>query len=228
MSVWARSGGVGGCAILVAAAVTAAPAAAASSGGTDSGAKLVSVTANGPGCDKDSVVATITKDGRAVSVTFADYQVGRNWEQQKLKLSANCTVTVGIDVSDNVQFALWRVTTRGYTSIPRGAKASWTVGYYYNGLPEPDPVEYGDQIRADGSWRSFFTDYVVREDELSWSRCGQTRYLNVASRLSVADVAPAATAYLQMAKNEVEPAVLEVHTRPCGESKGRSDEATRV
>lgn len=151
------------------------------------GVQLKAPTLGGSGCQSGTVAASLSPDGKTMSILFDDYiaLAGKNYGTQRdVKL---CTVQVPIEVPAGLQFTVVKLDYRGYNGIPNGARTRYVTMYSF--VEQGANKQIGKRIRRQ---YDFFgpldEDYIISSDVSAapvWSTCGT----NIVFRLDTRVVA---------------------------------------
>jgi hypothetical protein len=145
-----------------------------------SGAYFANVSANGTGCPAGTWDASISDDGSAFTITFANYetQVGPG---QAFSIK-DCSLGLDIRTGSGFTFAIDSFYYQGYSLLDSGGmSAKQTAKYYFMGNPANGP-EFDKVMTGPYDDDYLFSDEIATES-LVWSPCGATRRLNVTTRL---------------------------------------------
>jgi hypothetical protein len=122
----------------------------------------------GSGCPSGTVSATLSPDGKSLSMLFDEYSVsaggmtGRSFDRKA------CNVAIPVHVPSGYSIAVIGVDYRGYNHLPARASSQFNVEYFFAGA------------RGLAFRRSFFgsqsSDYYINNqlvaESLVWSPCG--------------------------------------------------------
>ncbi len=133
----------------------------------------------GTGCPQGTVGTTLSPDSKVLSVIFDAFmaQAGRGAGISIERKT--CSLAVPIHVPQGLSVSVLKVDYRGYTFVPRGAMARFSVEYFLKSFNSTSTGPKGS--------RTFLgpvdKDYIVSNElELSgivWSACGQDVNLRI-------------------------------------------------
>lgn len=135
----------------------------------------------GSGCPANSVAATLSPDGKALSLLFDEYVVEAGGETGKSFDRKTCNVAIPVHVPQGRSVSVLAIDYRGFNQLPRGARSQFSVEYFFAGSRGP-------------SFAKTFTgpkeaDYLITNklvaDALVWSPCGQDVNLRTNSSIRV-------------------------------------------
>jgi len=166
--------------LLVSLAATAGPAHATPSGNDKMTINVVSV--NGSGCPWGTAEVTVSPDSKAFTVTYSQFiaQVGVGAKPTDFR--KNCQLGLNVHVPQGYTYAIARTDYRGYALLERGASATQTAYYYFQGESQTSRIRHHFTGPVDRNWQR--TD-TVGVSSLSYRPCGEQRYLNVNTELRV-------------------------------------------
>lgn len=135
----------------------------------------------GSGCPGGSVSATLSPDGKALSLIFDEYIVsaggmtGRSFDRK------SCNVAIPVHVPNGYSIAVFSVDYRGFNQLPARAMSQFNVEYFFAGS------------RGPAFRRSFYgalqSDYFINNqlgvESLVWSPCGADVNLRTNSSMRV-------------------------------------------
>lgn len=135
----------------------------------------------GSGCPSNSVSATISPDGKALSLLFDEYVVQAGGDTGKNFDRKTCNVAIPVHVPQGRSVSVLAIDYRGFNQLPRGARSQFNVEYFFAGTAGP-------------VFRKTFTgpneqDYLIKNkltaDALIWSACGEDVNLRTNSSIRV-------------------------------------------
>ncbi|GAA1638803.1 DUF4360 domain-containing protein [Actinoplanes couchii] len=140
------------------------------------------VSANGSGCPKGSAVVTVSPDLKAFTVAYSEFLAQVGPEAKPTDFRKQCQLSLDIKVPEGYTFAVASTDYRGYARLEKGASATETAFYYFQGESRTTQ----SRTQFDGFWDKDWqvTDKVPLES-MSWSKCGEKRYLNINTELRV-------------------------------------------
>ena len=102
--------------------------------------------------------------------------------RQADRLPQELPARADVHVPQGFTYAVAGADYRGFAHLERGASASETANYYFQGEPQTTRIRHGFTGPSDGDWQR--TD-TVGVSSLSFLPCGEQRYLNVNTELRV-------------------------------------------
>ncbi|MGW4946106.1 DUF4360 domain-containing protein [Actinoplanes sp. NPDC004185] len=168
--------------LLASLAATAAPAHAAPTPAPSGKMKIDVVSANGSGCPWGTAEVTVSPDSKAFTVTYSEFtaQVGAGAKPTDFR--KNCQLGLNVHVPQGYTYAIASTDYRGYARLERGASATQTAFYYFQGESRTSRIRHDFTGPIDRDWQR--TD-TVGISSLSYRPCGEERYLNVNNELRV-------------------------------------------
>ena len=135
----------------------------------------------GSGCPAGSASATLSPDNKSLSIIFDEYFVEAGASNRRRLARKNCSIAIPVHVPQGLSVSIVDVDYRGYVSLPRRAKARFTVEYFFAGIRGP---KFTKNFRGETD-----KDYVLRNklglQSLVWSACGADVNLRVNSSMMV-------------------------------------------
>lgn len=133
----------------------------------------------GTGCPSGTVSATLSPDGRSLSMLFDQYTVSAGGITGRAFDRKSCNVSIPVFVPNGYSVAVLGVDYRGYNQLPHRASSQFNVEYFFAGG------------RGPAFRRSFFgtlnQDYYINNqlvaENLVWSPCGADVNLRTNSSL---------------------------------------------
>jgi hypothetical protein len=149
-----------------------------------SGAYFASVTANGTGCPAGTWEAGISSDGKAMTVTFSQYEA--LVEPGQAFSIKDCTLSIDLRTPSGFSFSVSSFYYQGYAILDQpGMTAMQSAKYYFRGNPVPARELRSDMVGPyDNSY--LFQDTIGIVD-LVWSPCGAQRTLQAQTRLKISN-----------------------------------------
>ncbi|MFI1988450.1 DUF4360 domain-containing protein [Actinoplanes sp. NPDC020271] len=140
------------------------------------------VNANGSGCPDKTTRIAVSPDNTAFTITYSDYLAQVGPDASPLDFRKNCQLALDVKVPTGFTFAIASADYRGYASLARGARATESANYYFQG--------HATNTRFEHNFTGPFSDDWQRRDEvgiasLSYLPCGERRYLNINTDLRV-------------------------------------------
>jgi hypothetical protein len=140
------------------------------------------VSANGSGCPWGTAAVAVSPDRKAFTVTYSEFTAQVGPEAMPIDFRKNCQLGLNVHVPQGYTYAIARTDYRGFAHLERGASASQTAFYYFQGESQTSRSRHNFTGPADGDWQR--TD-SVGVSSLSFLPCGEQRYLNVNTELRV-------------------------------------------
>lgn len=122
----------------------------------------------GNGCPAGSASVVLASDKKSVSVLFDDYIAEAGGHGQRTFDRKKCDIAFGLKVPNGLSVALIDADYRGFTDLPRRAKATFTRDYFFAGSRGP---------RLKKTWKGSRSDDFTVRDRMGvmsrvYSRCG--------------------------------------------------------
>ncbi len=135
----------------------------------------------GSGCPQGSASAILTNDGKALSILFDDFIVEAGGDTGKRVARKTCNIAIPVHVPQGFSISIIEVDYRGYNSLPRGARATFTAEYFFAG-------QRGPRFRK--NYRGYTDDEFTISNRLGiqalvWSKCGADVNLRVNAGMMV-------------------------------------------
>ena len=170
-----------GATLLASLAATAAPASASPVPAPDK--MLIDVVAaNGSGCPWGSAVVTVSPDSKAFTVSYSEFTAQVGVGAKPIDFRKNCQLALNVRVPQGYTYAVAGIDYRGFAHLERGASATQTSYYYFQGETHTSRIRHNFEGPADGNWQR---NDNVGISSLSYLPCGEQRYLNVNTELRV-------------------------------------------
>lgn len=135
----------------------------------------------GNGCPAGTASATVTDDGKAVSILFDQYIVEAGRPTNRRIDRKSCNVAVPVRVPQGYSVSVFKVDYRGFNSIPRGAQSQFNAEYFFAGAQGP---RYTKTFSGPIEDEYLITNNLVAQ-ALVWSPCGQDVILRANSSMRV-------------------------------------------
>jgi hypothetical protein len=107
------------------------------------GAGIQQPSYSGPGCPRGSASATLSPDGKTLSILFDTYIVEVGSHVGRSKETKTCQIHIPFKVSPGYQVQVVKMDYRGFFSLPAGARATFGAGYRFL-----DPYEARSSLPA--------------------------------------------------------------------------------
>jgi hypothetical protein len=161
----------------------------------------------GSGCPAGSVAGTLSPDAKAFTLLFDDFVASIGPGVPITENRKNCALSVDLHIPNGWSFALASVDYRGFAQLDQGIHGTQKSTYYFQGNLQ----QASTQLNLAGP---FSEDYLRRDilglTNIVWSKCGETRALNVNAQVRLTKAGGAATAGGQMTVDTIDGAVLQV------------------
>lgn len=150
-----------------------------SSAFAQTGVQLGTPAFGGNGCPAGTASASISNDGRAVSILFDQYVVEAGRPTNRRLDRKSCNVSVPVHVPNGYSVAVFKVDYRGFNALPRGASSQFNVEYFFAGSRGP---RYTRDFRGPLEDEYMITNNLVASS-LVWSACGEQVILRANSSM---------------------------------------------
>jgi uncharacterized protein DUF4360 len=167
---------------LVVASPVAQPAQPAARKPPDERVTIDKLKVNGSGCKHDTTAVAVSPDKEAFTVTYSAYIAKAGGGAKPKDQQKSCSITVRLNVPDNVTYAVSAVDYRGYARLRDGASAALSSTYQFKGHGTPVNATHSFPSLLDDDWQ--VTDQVP-PGGLVYGPCGKERKLDLDSELSV-------------------------------------------
>ncbi len=134
----------------------------------------------GSGCPVDSASVNMSEDKKTVSILFDELvaEAGidrRSYDRKK------CDISISVRVPNGFSVSLVDADYRGFTELPKGARARFTREYFFAGRRGP---------RFSDRWKGERSDDFYKKDRLgllaqTWSPCGADVILRANTSIAV-------------------------------------------
>ncbi|GGN87137.1 hypothetical protein GCM10010112_69430 [Actinoplanes lobatus] len=168
--------------LLASLAATVVPAAAAPAPLPVDEMVIDVVAANGSGCPLGTADVTVSPDNKAFTVTYSEFTAQAGAGAKPLDFRKNCQLALNVDVPQGFTYAIARTDYRGYARLEKGASATQSSFYYFQGEARTHRSRHQFTGPADGDWQR--TD-DIDISSVSFLPCGERRFLNVNTELRV-------------------------------------------
>jgi len=135
----------------------------------------------GSGCPSNSVSATISPDGKALSLLFDNYVVEAGGETGKSFDRKTCNVAIPVHVPQGRSVSVLAIDYRGFNQLPRGARSQFNVEYFFAGTRGPS---FAKSFKGPSEKDYLISNKLVAES-LIWSACGEDVNLRTNSSIRV-------------------------------------------
>lgn len=122
----------------------------------------------GNGCPAGSAEIILSADKKTASVIFDDYIVEAGGQGQRTFNRKKCDIAFGLKVPNGLSVTLFDADYRGFTDLPRNARATFTRSYFFAGTRGP---------RLKKTWKGQHSDDFFVKDRMGvmaqvYSKCG--------------------------------------------------------
>jgi hypothetical protein len=130
--------------------------------------RLGDPNANGNGCPPGSTTASLTDDGKSLSILFSEFIVEAGGTTNKSFDRRVCNVSIPVHVPQGLSVSILGIDYRGYNNIPAGANSQFNVEYFFAGIRGPVFQKTFTGVVDD--------EYLIHNEltaqSLVWSKCG--------------------------------------------------------
>lgn len=138
----------------------------------------------GTGCPEGTIGASITPDGKTISLLFDNYIAQAGQSAGVNRDIKTCSVELPIEVPAGYQFTIVKLDYRGFNSIPDGGVARYVTIYSF--LDGDTKKQVGRRIRRNFVFNGPLSeDYTISSDVSSkpiWSTCGKSMVFRLDTR----------------------------------------------
>lgn len=136
----------------------------------------------GNGCPQGTASTILSPDQKSLSVLFDDYYVEAGGGSRSRRIARkSCNIAIPVHVPQGWSVSIIDIDYRGYNSLPRGAKSTFNVEYFFAG-------RRGPKIR-ENFYGSLDDEFMVTDKlgvgALVWSACGADVNLRVNTSMMV-------------------------------------------
>lgn len=135
----------------------------------------------GSGCPAGSASATLSPDGKALSIIFDEFIVEAGGSTGKSLDRKNCSIAIPVHVPQGYSVSIIEVDYRGFNSLPRGATSRFSAEYFFAG-------QVGPRVTRDfrgGLDEEYLINNAIGVGATVWSACGADVNLRVNTSLLV-------------------------------------------
>lgn len=148
------------------------------------GVKLKNPKLGGTGCPEGTIGASITPDGKTISLIFDNYIAEAGQSAGVNRDIKTCSVELPIEVPAGYQFTIVKLDYRGFNSIPDGGVARYVTIYSF--LDGETKKQMGRRIRRNFVFNGpLEEEYTISSDVSSkpvWSACGKNMVFRLDTR----------------------------------------------
>src|SRR5262249_12722859 len=138
------------------------------------------VAANGSGCPNSPATATVGPDGSTVTIAFSGYYAWTGSDASVTDWRKNCQFNLSVQAPDGQSYAVEGADYSGFALAREGVTGIQATSYYVQGQSATTTVTHRFTGPTARTWK---TQDVIDEGDLSWSPCGVQRNLNVNTEL---------------------------------------------
>ncbi|MEO6394427.1 MAG: DUF4360 domain-containing protein [Devosia sp.] len=122
----------------------------------------------GTGCPAGTVAASLTEDGKSLSIAFDSFVAEAGGATNKTFDRKVCNVSIPVHVPQGLSISVLGIDYRGYNNIPAGANTQFNVEYFFAGVRGPTFQK---------TFTGVLDDVYTIHNELTaqsivWSKCG--------------------------------------------------------
>jgi hypothetical protein len=135
----------------------------------------------GNGCPSGSASATLTPDGRSLSVIFDQFVTEAGPATGRTLDRKSCNIAVPVHVPNGFSVSILAVDYRGFVALPTGATARLQAEYFFAGAQGPRFVQdFRGRIDQDYTFNN-----TLGVQAMVWSPCGADVNLRVNASMMV-------------------------------------------
>ena len=135
----------------------------------------------GTGCPDGSASVTLSPDAKSLSILFDEYYVEAGGATNKSLDRKSCNIAIPVHVPQGLSVSVLKIDYRGYNSLPKGARSTFNVEYFFAGKRGP---KFSKNFNG-----SLDKDYLIKNklkaSALVWSACGADVNLRTNSSIRV-------------------------------------------
>ena len=138
----------------------------------------------GTGCPAGSVSATLSPDGKSLSMLFDEYTVSAGGTTGRAFDRKACNVAIPVHVPNGYSIAVLGVDYRGYNHLPPRAASQFNVEYFFAGGRGPAfRRTFNGALDSD-----YFISNQLTAESFVWSPCGADVNLRTNSSMRLGTV----------------------------------------
>ena len=123
----------------------------------------------GNGCPAGSAAATLSPDGKSLSILFDNYIVQAGGTSGNTVDRKSCNIAIPVTVPAGYSVSVFKIDYRGFNSLPQGASSQFNVEYFFAGSQGPRfQKAFSGPVNDD-----FLISNEVVAQTVSWSPCGE-------------------------------------------------------
>lgn len=145
-----------------------------------SGVKLGKPSYGGNGCPAGSASASISPDGKSLSILFDKYLVAAGGTSARV-MRKSCNLSIPVKVPNGLSVSLISADYRGFVEAPSGTSARLDAEYFFGGKRGP---KFSHVFKGPHS-SPYTKSHKLRATASVWSACGKDVNLRVNSGTTV-------------------------------------------
>ena len=135
----------------------------------------------GTGCPDGSASVTLSPDAKSLSILFDEYYVEAGGATNKSMQRKSCNIAIPVHVPQGLSVSVLTIDYRGYNSLPKGAKSTFAVEYFFAGIQGPKfSKTFNGELDKD-----YLITNKLKAEALVWSKCGADVNLRTNSSIRV-------------------------------------------
>jgi len=123
---------------------------------------------NGNGCPPGSTTASLTEDGKSLTILFSEFIVEAGGTTNKSFDRKVCGVSIPVHVPQGLSVSVLGIDYRGYNNLPAGANSQFNVEYFFAGVRGPIFQKTFSGVIDD----VYLVHNELTAQSLVWSKCG--------------------------------------------------------
>lgn len=135
----------------------------------------------GNGCPSGSASATLSPDGKSLSVIFDQFLAEAGPASGRTMDRKSCNIAVPVHVPNGFSVSILAVDYRGFVSLPQGATARMQAEYFFAGMTGP---KFAQDFRGRMDQDYTFNN-TLGVQAMVWSPCGADVNLRVNASMMV-------------------------------------------
>lgn len=135
----------------------------------------------GNGCPNGSASATLSPDGKALSVIFDQFLAEAGPASGRTMDRKSCNIAIPVHVPNGFSISILAVDYRGFVSLPQGATARMQAEYFFAGMTGPRFLQdFRGRMDQDYTFQN-----TLGVQAMVWSPCGADVNLRVNASMMV-------------------------------------------
>ena len=134
----------------------------------------------GSGCPRGTASTSLSPDAKALSILFDNYVVEAGGGGRTMARKT-CNIAVPVHVPQGYSVSIFKIDYRGFNSLPRGARSTFNVEYFFAGSRGP---RYQKSFRGSME-RDYLLTNTLAARAIVWSKCGQDVILRTNTSMRV-------------------------------------------